>query len=144
MLRAIEWRDTLLQFRADRRWRCHRIGWHSLGNAGSRRNVASCSRLLPLCCWFCCQFSQLKLLTINTVASVASFQTSYANFSAVYADSNNRQLLTNLAREQQDEPVYFIQLASISSEYQFNSSAAGSCGGGAIRIVHEIGYSPFF
>ena len=46
----------------------------------------------------------------------------YANYSSVYADSSNKQLLINLAREQHDEPVYFMQLASISSEYQFNGA----------------------
>jgi hypothetical protein len=35
--------------------------------------------VLSLCCWFCCQFFQLKLLDFNNVASVASFQTSYIN-----------------------------------------------------------------
>ena len=55
-----------------------------------------------------------------------TLQHDYANYSSVYADSNNKQLLMNLAREQHDEPVYFIQIASISSEYQFNGSVGFS------------------
>jgi hypothetical protein len=51
-----------------------------------------------------------------------ALQHDYANYSSVYADSNNKQLLMNLAREQHDEPIYFVQLASISSEYQFSGS----------------------
>jgi hypothetical protein len=46
----------------------------------------------------------------------------YADYSEVYADSSNRQLLLNLARLSKDEPVYFIQLGSISSQYQFTTS----------------------
>ena len=55
-----------------------------------------------------------------------ALQHDYSNFSDVYANSSNKQLLTNLAREQHDEPIYFIQLASISSEYQFNGSVGFS------------------
>ena len=47
----------------------------------------------------------------------------YANYSDVYGDSSNEQLLLNLARESKQEPVYFVQLASISSQYQFSTSA---------------------
>jgi hypothetical protein len=48
--------------------------------------VASFASVLPLCCWFCCQFLELKLLAFNNVASVASFQTSYTK-SLRYDDS---------------------------------------------------------
>lgn len=52
-----------------------------------------------------------------------ALQHDYANFSEVYGDSVNRQLLLNLAREAHEEPAYFLQLASISSQYQFTTSA---------------------
>ncbi|HLX94788.1 MAG TPA: hypothetical protein VKU37_03510 [Verrucomicrobiae bacterium] len=51
----------------------------------------------------------------------AVLQHDYADYSAVYADSSNKQLLLNLARLSQDDPVYFIQLGSISSQYQISS-----------------------
>ncbi len=46
----------------------------------------------------------------------------FADYSRIYGDSMNKQLLLNLARESHNEPVYFIQLASISSQYQFTTS----------------------
>lgn len=45
----------------------------------------------------------------------------YADYSAVYGDSSNKQLLLNLARLSRDDPVYFIQLASINSQYSISS-----------------------
>jgi hypothetical protein len=46
----------------------------------------------------------------------------YADYSSFYARSTDRQLLLNLARERNNEAIYFIQLASISSQYQFSTS----------------------
>ena len=51
------------------------------------------------------------------------FATIFRNYSDVYGDGVNRQLLLNLARESLQEPIYFIQLAQISSQYQFSTSA---------------------
>jgi len=59
----------------------------------------------------------------------------YADFSDVYADSINRQLLLNLARMAHDEPAYFIQLGTINSQYQFNTSIGISPN----NIGHSIG-----
>jgi hypothetical protein len=53
----------------------------------------------------------------------AALHHDYADYSQVYADSINRQLLLNLARLSRNEPAYFIQLGTISSQYQFTSSA---------------------
>jgi hypothetical protein len=46
----------------------------------------------------------------------------YADYSQMYADSINRQLLLNLARLSHNEPAYFIQLGTIQSQYKFNTS----------------------
>jgi hypothetical protein len=50
----------------------------------------------------------------------------FTDYSAVYGDASNNQLLLNLARESHQEPVYFLQLASISSQYHFNASGGFS------------------
>jgi len=65
----------------------------------------------------------LPVLLLFGCASPMALKQDFANYSEVYADSSNRQLLLNLAREAHEEPAYFIQLASISSQYQFSTSA---------------------
>src|SRR5439155_25264769 len=47
----------------------------------------------------------------------------YSDYSEVYAESINRQLLLNLARLSNDEPPYFIQLGQINSQFTFNTPA---------------------
>jgi hypothetical protein len=64
----------------------------------------------------------LPLIVLCGCTSTA-FRHDYTNYSKTYGDSNNEQLLLNLARLSQDDPVYFIQLGSISSQYQFNTAA---------------------
>ncbi|HTB85764.1 MAG TPA: hypothetical protein VK742_19125 [Candidatus Sulfotelmatobacter sp.] len=49
-------------------------------------------------------------------------QSDFTNYSAIYGDESNKQLLLNLARLQNDDPVYYIQLGSISSQYQLTTS----------------------
>jgi hypothetical protein len=46
----------------------------------------------------------------------------YADYSQVYADSVNKQLVLNLARLSHDEPPYFIQLGQMNSQFTFNGS----------------------
>lgn len=46
----------------------------------------------------------------------------FTNYSAIYGDESNKQLLLNLARLANEDPVYYIQLGSISSEYQITTS----------------------
>lgn len=48
---------------------------------------------------------------------------SYADYSEVYADAINNQLLLNLARLSRNEPPYFIQLGQINSQFTFSGSA---------------------
>ena len=45
----------------------------------------------------------------------------YLKYSETYADANNQQLLLNLARLANDDPVNFIQLGSFSSQYGFSA-----------------------
>ena len=63
--------------------------------------------------------SSLALILFVGCASHTALQSDYAGYSEVYGDANNQQMLLNLAREEHEEPIYFIQLASISSQYQF-------------------------
>jgi hypothetical protein len=64
----------------------------------------------------------LPLIWLCGCVSPKILNCDYEDFSKMYADSSNRQLLLNLARESHEEPVYFIQLASISAQYQFTTS----------------------
>ena len=51
---------------------------------------------------------------------------SYSDYSEVYADAVNRQLLLNLARLSHDEPPYFVQLGQINAQFNFNGSATAN------------------
>lgn len=64
----------------------------------------------------------LPLLALCGCSSLALHQ-DYDNYSETYGDAFNKQLLLNLARESRQEPAYFLQLASISSQYQFSTAA---------------------
>jgi hypothetical protein len=64
----------------------------------------------------------LPLIGLCGCVSSKILKGDYDNYSEAYADSSNKQLLLNLARESHEEPAYFIQLASISSQYQFSTS----------------------
>jgi hypothetical protein len=64
----------------------------------------------------------LPLIWLCGCVSPKALRSDYGNYSEMYADSSNQQLLLNLARESHQDPVYFIQLASISSQYQFTTS----------------------
>jgi hypothetical protein len=59
------------------------------------------------------------------------------DYSEVYADSVNRQLLLNLARLSQNEPPYFIQIGTISSAFSF--TASGALTPGVARTMHPGG-----
>lgn len=70
------------------------------------------------------------------------------DYSEVYADSVNRQLLLNLARLSQNEPPYFIQTGTINSAFSFTASAGLTPGvartthpGGAPAAVVQNGIS---
>jgi len=69
------------------------------------------------------QISILPLICLCGCVSSVALHHDYENYSDVYGDAINKQLLLNLARESQQDPVYFLQLASISSQYQFSTSA---------------------
>lgn len=47
---------------------------------------------------------------------------SFDNYSGVYAETQNRQMLLNLARLHEREPIYFFQLAQISASYTFTET----------------------
>jgi hypothetical protein len=57
---------------------------------------------------------------------------SFDNYSDTYAETQNRQMLENLARLSNREPIYFFQLAQISAGYTFTET-------GGIGDVHERG-----
>ena len=47
---------------------------------------------------------------------------SFNNYSDVYTETQNRQMLLNLARLHEREPAFFFQLTQITSSYTFNES----------------------
>jgi hypothetical protein len=55
-------------------------------------------------------------------------KTDYLEFDRNYGEASDQQMLLNLARLANNGPVYFMQLSSISSEYQRTSSAGISPG----------------
>jgi hypothetical protein len=69
------------------------------------------------------QIAVLQLICLCGCVSSVALRNDYDNYSDVYGDAINKQLLLNIARESQQDPVYFLQLASISSQYQFSTSA---------------------
>src|SRR5581483_4904745 len=68
----------------------------------------------------------LQLLWLCGCISPTVLHFDHDEYSKVYGDACNKQLLLNLARLSKDEPVYFIQLGSISSQYQFVGSLGAS------------------
>ena len=53
----------------------------------------------------------------------AVLQSSYNDYSDVYAQTQNRQMLLNLARMHEGFPIYFFQLGNISASYTFSENA---------------------
>jgi len=53
-----------------------------------------------------------------------SLKRSFDNYSDVYAETQDRQMLLNLARLSNREPIYFFQLAEISAGYTFTTTAS--------------------
>src|ERR1700722_8339451 len=68
----------------------------------------------------------LALICLSGCLSHVAMRKDQVNYSRAYGDSSNEQLLLNLARLANDDPVYFVQLGSISSAYQFGTSAGFS------------------
>lgn len=54
---------------------------------------------------------------------------SFHDYSAVYAEVTNRQLLLNLARMANVHPPHFLQLGLINTTFQFGSQAGGNVAG---------------
>jgi len=64
----------------------------------------------------------LTLIMLAGCVSPKALKHDYADYSEVYAQANDQQLLLNLARMANDAPLSFIQLGSFSSQYQFSGS----------------------
>lgn len=67
----------------------------------------------------------LGLIVLSSCAAPA-LRRDYRNITDQYATGNDKQLLFNLARMYMHSPVYFVQLGSLSSQYQFTTSAGFS------------------
>lgn len=59
----------------------------------------------------------------------AALNRSFQDYSAVYADVKNRQLLLNLARMANVHPPYFLQLGLINTTFQFGAQAGATVQG---------------
>lgn len=72
-----------------------------------------------------CLSVRLSILLLGSLCGCAgdALKRDYADYSEVYSQAVNRQLLLNLARLSHDEPAYFIQLGNISSQYKFDASS---------------------
>lgn len=67
----------------------------------------------------------LVLLT-GCIGPTSALQNGYVDFDRAYADASNKQLLLNLARLANDDPVQFIQLGSFSAQYQYTYGGTAS------------------
>jgi hypothetical protein len=79
-----------------------------------RNKFAAAARLVAL----------LPILLLAGCLGRVALRHNYQDYSEVYADAVNRQLLLNIARLSRDEPPYFIQLGTINSQFTFNGSLA--------------------
>lgn len=61
---------------------------------------------------------------------------SFNNYSDVYAETQNRQMLLNLARLHEREPVYFFQLTQITAGYTFTEQLA------SLQDLNSVGPTP--
>jgi hypothetical protein len=68
----------------------------------------------------------LPLMSLCGCVSSMALKQDFPDFSQVCSDASNQQLVLNLARLSQEDPIYFIQLGSFSSQYQFGTSAGFS------------------
>lgn len=87
-------------------------------NHSTRKRLNRSSKLLSAGLrWF-----PLLFLSVLCGCSGTALRHAYTDYTEVYAQAVNRQLLLNLARLSHDQPPYFIQLGQISSQFSFNSS----------------------
>src|SRR5579884_857019 len=84
-------------------------------------------------------FASLQLLVLCGCMNARYMRYDYKNYSDAYGKTFNQQLLLNLARESQQDPVYFLQLGSISSQYQFSTSGGLAQGGSRTAPVLSRG-----
>jgi hypothetical protein len=68
----------------------------------------------------------LPLFCLSGCLSDVAMKRIHVDYAKAYADSSNQQLLLNLARLANSDPVHFMQLASISSGYTFTAGAGFS------------------
>ncbi|HEY1663768.1 MAG TPA: hypothetical protein VGI03_15230 [Verrucomicrobiae bacterium] len=83
----------------------------------------------------------LPLLALCGCSSVA-LRGDYDNYSQTYGDSINQQLLLNIARESYQQPAYFLQLATIGSQYTYTTGASSGTPTAGWAVRHAI--FPFF
>jgi len=67
--------------------------------------------------------SLLSLICFSGCINHSALRSDHVGYDEKYADSCNEQLLLNLARLANDDPVHFMQLGSISSAYTFSTGA---------------------
>src|SRR4051812_36771692 len=85
------------------------------------------------------------LLTVLGCQGPRAMKSEFIDYSHVYADTSNQQMLLNLARRANGHPAYFMQMGSINATFQFGASAGGTAGnarthasGGALAALPAI------
>jgi len=76
----------------------------------------------------------LAVMLAGCTAPLA-MQSSFNDYSEVYAETQNRQMLLNLARLHEGFPIYFFQLGQINASYTFTETA----GLGGTRTTSQVG-----
>ena len=85
---------------------------------------------------FHCSRPSLRLLASLVAAGLfaagcqgpATIRRVFVDYSQAYADVSNQQMLLNLARRANAHPIYFLQMGSINSTFQFQANAVGNAG----------------
>ena len=68
------------------------------------------------------------LLLLASCRGPSAMMGTFIDYSQAYAETSNQQILLNLARRANGHPVYFLQMGSVSSTFQFGLSAGANAG----------------
>lgn len=76
-----------------------------------RQSIKLCRRGILIVCVFALSGCANEIL-----------RSDFTNYSQIYGDESNKELLLNLARAANEDPEYYIQLGTISSQYQVTTA----------------------
>lgn len=105
----------------------------------SRHSAPPIGPLPPRRTWIA---ALLVALALGGCAGGIALDRSFNDYTSVYADITNRQLLLNLARMANTHPPHFLQLGLINSTFQFSATATAQVGGSRTAGRGGVGTGP--